>query len=73
MAAGEFVTMLFFAPWLIEVTFHGVPFWSLLVYVYASLLVTKATAEAITSKGWHSKGARNVLEMSGKRATASLA
>ena len=48
MAAGEFVTMLCFALWLTMVTFHGIPFWSLLVYVYTSLLVTKATAKAIT-------------------------
>ena len=47
MAAGEYVTMLFFALWLTEVTFHGASFWTVLVYVYTSLLLTKATAEAI--------------------------
>ena len=39
--------MLFFALWLTEIIFQGISFWSLHVYVYTSLLLTKATAEAI--------------------------
>lgn len=47
MAAGEFFTMLCFGIWLHWITFPGVSFRSLLLYVYTSLQLTKATAEAI--------------------------
>ena len=47
MAAGEYIAMLCFSIWLFFVTSHGVSYISLLVYIYVSLQVTKATAEAI--------------------------
>jgi hypothetical protein len=48
MAAGGIFTMLCFGLWLHWITFPGVSFWILLLYVFTSLQLTKATAGAVT-------------------------